>query len=1085
MIEQLVAILEQKFKDLTAEETADILWLTLQQWQTDAAALSQTQSSSSSSKSSSVEIIDSDAAPVLPLTNNVSASVPAPRPLPMAGLTTRTQTEAQSKTPSTLDAPLAIPDAPALRNTLDLLKALRPLMRQEPSAQGSYLDVPATVRAIAETDLWSLQLRPVLEPWLELAIVVDATASMVIWQRTILSLRRVLAQSGVFRDVRMWSLETQDLSERSPQQSSPNAKLCIRSGFGPAASLQPPCRPQELIDPNGRRLILVISDCIAPHWDTQQIRDLLQIWAKYGPMALVQVLPEWLWNRTALNDVVKGQIYSLTPGQSNQSLTFIRRERWRRTTLLGVKVPVLTLEPDVANRWSQMVAGKATVSAPGLLFSSVSSQQSSFDLEPGSQKSSSAQPVLTSEQRLEQFRNFSSAMARRLAGLLASCPEVNLPIVRMVQAAMLPDAQQVHVAEVLLGGLFKPQIEITAHTPADQVQYVFHDGVQPLVQDTIPSDRVFAALSTWLNYRFGYALEDFRAHIILEQTEQIKPFAGVMLDILKRRGDEYAEIISSIEPIYQPQYTTFTALSQAETASQDYEINAHVRSSGIAVIAIHGGNLQPGTTQIAKAVAGNIHSFYSFVSLKPEIDQTLYIPSTQFDEATALDIVGRAQTVLSIHGCQGETEFIKVGGLDRDGLERIKTELAAAGFSVSDDETGGTNPDNLCNRGRNRRGVQLEISRRLRRRLINSANEVQDSAGFSQLVEVLQRCLQVTTTATAFTRTESRSEANFPDLETLEFTIAQLIDAASTAPFPPLQTQDVEVVTIVFEAKSEELQPFEFESATIERRVEWVIRRQRRQAQRWVEALGNNLQLEMVAIPSGSFLMGSPNGEPDSAVPQHQVRLAAFFMGRYPVTQAQWQFVTRLPQVKRELQPDPSYFKGGNCPVERVSWDDAMEFCARLSAHTGRDYRLPTEAEWEYACRAGTTTPFHVGETITPDLANYDGTSMYNDGPKGGNRGKTTPVDHFGLANTFGLCDMHGNVFEWCEDHWHSNYEGAPVDGSAWISENDTANRVVRGGSWYNNPRYSCSAYRNDHAQADVNFFIGFRVVCSAPRTLK
>ena len=110
---------------------------------------------------------------------------------------------------------------------------------------------------------------------------------------------------------------------------------------------------------------------------------------------------------------------------------------------------------------------------------------------------------------------------------------------------------------------------------------------------------------------------------------------------------------------------------------------------------------------------------------------------------------------------------------------------------------------------------------------------------------------------------------------------------------------------------------------------------------------------------------------------------------------------------------------------------------------------------------------------------------MYNDGPKGGNRGKTTPVDHFGLANTFGLCDMHGNVFEWCEDHWHSNYEGAPVDGSAWISENDTANRVVRGGSWYNNPRYSCSAYRNDHAQADVNFFIGFRVVCSAPRTLK
>ncbi len=886
-------------------------------------------------------------------------------------------------------------------------------------------------------------------------------------------------------------------SERSPQQSSPNAKLCIRSGFGPAASLQPPCRPQELIDPNGRRLILVISDCIAPHWDTQQIRDLLQIWAKHGPMALVQVLPEWLWNRTALNDVVKGQIYSLTPGQSNQSLTFIRRERWRRTTLLGVKVPVLTLEPDVANRWSQMVAGKATVSAPGLLFSSVSSQPSSSDSDPGSQKSSSAQPVLAPEQRLEQFRNFSSAMARRLAGLLASCPEVNLPIVRMVQAAMLPDAQQVHVAEVLLGGLFKPQLEITAHTPADQVQYVFHDGVQPLVQDTIPSDRVFAALSTWLNYRFGYALEDFRAHIILEQTEQIKPFAGVMLDILKRRGDEYAEIISSIEQIYQPQYTTFTALSQAETASQDYEINAHVRSSGIAVIAIHGGNLQPGTTQIAKAVAGDIHSFYSFVSLKPEIDQTLYIPSTQFDEATALDIVGRAQTVLSIHGCQGETEFIKVGGLDRDGLERIKTALAAAGFSVSDDETGGTNPDNLCNRGRNRRGMQLEISRRLRRRLINSANEVQDSAGFSQLVEVLQRCLQVTTTATAFTRTEPLSEANFPDLETLEFTIAQLIDAASTAPSPPLQTQDVEVVTIVFEAK---LQPFEFESATIERRVngsekqqeqpsiEWVIRRQRGQAQRWIEPLGNDLQLEMVSIPSGSFLMGSPQDEPernDYEDPQHQVRLAAFLMGRYPVTQAQWRFVIGLPQVKRKLNLDPSRFKGDSRPVERVSWDDAVEFCARLSAHTDRDYRLPTEAEWEYACRAGTQTSFSFGNILTTDLANYSGSYTYNDGPKGENRQETTAVEHFGFANTFGLCDMHGNVFEWCEDHWHSNYEGAPVNGSAWLSDDDTARRVLRGGSWNYGPRDCRSAYRYFDAPDVTTLDLGFRVVCSAPRTLK
>ncbi|HBB30701.1 MAG TPA: hypothetical protein DDZ80_27055, partial [Cyanobacteria bacterium UBA8803] len=382
MIEQLVAILEQKFKDLTAEEIADILWLTLQQWQSTAAPLPKPQSGVSDSEPPIVEMLPSDHAAVKPPHPETPPSVPTPPQPQMAGLTTsRPQRKTQSQARSTLGAPLAIPDAPALRSTLEILKALRPMIRRVPSAQASYLDVPATVQAIAKTDLWLLELRPILEPWLELAIVVDATPSMVIWQRTILSLRRVLAQSGVFRDVRMWSLETQDSLNLSANENSPELKLCIRSGFGPATALQPPCRPQELLDPNGRRLILVISDCIAPRWDTQQIRDMLQVWAEHGPMALVQVLPEWLWNRTALSEVVKGQVYSYTPGQSNQSLTFVRRERWRRDIPVGVKVPVLTLEPAVAHQWSQMIAGKAAISAPSLLFSSVNSQSSSAGLK--------------------------------------------------------------------------------------------------------------------------------------------------------------------------------------------------------------------------------------------------------------------------------------------------------------------------------------------------------------------------------------------------------------------------------------------------------------------------------------------------------------------------------------------------------------------------------------------------------------------------------------------------------------------------------------------------------------------------------
>ena len=175
-------------------------------------------------------------------------------------------------------------------------------------------------------------------------------------------------------------------------------------------------------------------------------------------------------------------------------------------------------------------------------------------------------------------------------------------------------------------------------------------------------------------------------------------------------------------------------------------------------------------------------------------------------------------------------------------------------------------------------------------------------------------------------------------------------------------------------------------------------------------------------------------------------------------------------------------------PVERVSWYDAVEFCARLSKATGKEYRLPSEAEWEYACRAGTNTPFHFGETITTDLANYDGEYTYASEPKGKYRGRTTLVGSF-PPNAFGLYDMHGNVWEWCLDDWHHNYEGAPTDGSGWvesINDNDNCYQVLRGASWNYSPQACRSAYRTyDNANVDyVN--IGLRVVCGvAPRTLQ
>ena len=193
---------------------------------------------------------------------------------------------------------------------------------------------------------------------------------------------------------------------------------------------------------------------------------------------------------------------------------------------------------------------------------------------------------------------------------------------------------------------------------------------------------------------------------------------------------------------------------------------------------------------------------------------------------------------------------------------------------------------------------------------------------------------------------------------------------------------------------SNSLKTVQFETVTVNSKGQ-IIKRSQSQAQVFTETIANGVTLEMVSIPKGNFKMGAPASEAesdDNERPQHQVTIKPFLMGKYPITQAQWAAVANLPKIQYDLNPDPSRFKGKNLPVEKVSWNDAVEFCARLSQKTGRSYRLPSEAEWEYACRAGTTTPFHFGDTVTPDLVNYDGNSSYGSAPKGIYREKTTVV---------------------------------------------------------------------------------------------
>ena len=286
----------------------------------------------------------------------------------------------------------------------------------------------------------------------------------------------------------------------------------------------------------------------------------------------------------------------------------------------------------------------------------------------------------------------------------------------------------------------------------------------------------------------------------------------------------------------------------------------------------------------------------------------------------------------------------------------------------------------------------------------------------------------------------------------------------------------------------------------------------------------DGLELAMVRIPAGSFVMGSPPQElerREDEGPQHEVELGEYLLGQTPITQAQWREVAQWQERPgeswgRELDPEPSFFQprrnpkarsfrdasfsllegeadSDQRPVENVSWLDAMEFCSRLRKRNGRHYTRPREAQWEYACRAGSSTPFHFGPTLTPELANYNGTYSYADGPKGAYREQTTPVGMF-PANAWGLHDIHGNVLEWCLDHWHESYEGAPADGSAWLNSTDPNIKptiekgnasaseeerlLLRGGSWFSLPWDCRSADRNHLRPDDADGYVGFRVVC-------
>jgi len=791
--------------------------------------------------------------------------------------------------------PIQMPAANALRSQLDLARALRPLMRKIPSPTQRWLDEEATAVQIAEQGVWSPVLVPAPERWFDLAIVVEDSPSLKLWEDTIAELQALVEQQGAFRQIRTWRLQGQ----RGKQ-------LELFPNWQPTPTSSRARDADALLDPTGRRIVWVISDCISDLWDDARIYAWLEKLGKHSPLAIVQLFPERLWARTALGIGQPMRFHAATPGATHAVLSTGAtpiypeaveaeaegREQQAEGKLAenckSIILPVISLEPEPVSRWANVTTGVGDAVVAGLKIS--------FDqLTPpsGSPLASSAQPSpqtseLTPDQRVQQFCATASITAQKLAGLMAAVP-VSLPVVHLIQKTLLPQSRQVHVAEVFMSGLLD-----AVPPPPDQThlssQYRFSEPVREKLIDAVPiskTTQVLDTVSEYVSERLGLGTKSFAALIAAcpqlepHQQQTIQPFAEIGLSTLRRLGGDYRAKADQLAPYIHPS--------------------------------------------------------------PPE-------PTTQ----------------------------------------------------------------------------------------------------------------------------------NWPPLQEHRYRVA-------TVEVEPLQRFDFETAKIERQSPPQSRKPRRKGNQSAS---EWIITKSPGYGWQRVEDLGEGVQLELVEILGGSFQMGSPKDEPEryeDEDPQHQVTLNDFFIGKYPITQTQWRAVASLPQVNQELDSDPSNFKGDDRPVEQVSWHDAVEFCARLSVKTGREYGLPTEAEWEYACRAGTTTPFCFGEMITTDLANYNG-STYNDGPKGTDRGETTPIASF-PANAYGLYDMHGNVWEWCADHWHDSYADKPEElkqngNLPWRSDDEDARRSLRGGSWINYPGHCRSALRGSNLPVVRDGNVGFRVVCRAARTL-
>ncbi|MEQ8963566.1 MAG: SAV_2336 N-terminal domain-related protein, partial [Coleofasciculus sp. C2-GNP5-27] len=546
--DRLIALLEQDL-NLTGTEIAEILWLAAQR-RNSASTQPPTPASTHEPTPAEPPIVDSTVSSTPPSTPVPESSLPTipSRNQPAVGVYAKTTSRHDS-------LEIALPDVAAIPHPLKLARAFRPLMQRISSRETTILDEVATVESTAELNgIVSPVLKPFQELRFDLALVIEQRDSMIFWRQTTQEFQQLCKHYGIFRHVRTWGMVTDERGE-----------IRLNKGIGKYALSRRFYRPQILIDPSGHRLILVVSDCVGEKWRNGKAVSILDTWGKQNVVAIVQMLPTRMWWRTGLSGGTMVQLDSRCQAAvANRNLAItelVFGEDFEGEQ--GVKVPVLSLEPDLAQTWSEMVVGKGTVGATGFVFPLASEQNST-----PSQPQERGFP-----ERYYDFRLSSSPMARELASLLAAAPVVNLPIVRLIRRTLLRELQPVHVAEVFLGGLLQPQGLITPETNPDEIQYRFIGDASRDESETIrslflkdsptaKSVQIVTVISGYFAQRLGKNLKQFYG--LLKQPDALKQvqaetlkefepehFAEITTHILKQLGGAYVRLAEEIEAGWQ------------------------------------------------------------------------------------------------------------------------------------------------------------------------------------------------------------------------------------------------------------------------------------------------------------------------------------------------------------------------------------------------------------------------------------------------------------------------------------------------------------------------------------------------------